>query len=576
MLRSAHLERAQSQIPASIVYVSERYDFDKSLADGLDLIRAGTFRAPWIILRSRITVCEINEPLVRARLLRTVLTVGAARLSARLRREPVSVVCYAIENLDPYRHRATSGSMLEVRKAAIRSRLDRLMARWVAGEVDRIAFGTPGSRDLYLSSLGSRLRGAQMITIPALPARCDCPSGAKDPQHALFLGAFEPRKGFDLVMSAWPAAQAAVPAASLTLIGKGTLEAQARVFADGHPRVDLDIDPPRVRVHQALRTASAVILLSQRGENWREQVGLPLVEALAHGCRVLTTNESGLASWLAEHGHRVLDPAEPPAAIARAIAEELVSERDPWSVIADLPAIDGRLAADAWLFKRDEPAVPGSHGLAKDASVQMNGNDGGAPSSAAAIPVADEHRIQRRARGLLNRTERRRLIRKAYERGRGRMRGQRGAQIARGAKLTGPGTYLLGHGSRIKEDARIFVAEGATLQLGAGAAIGIRNIINVACSVTIGDRSRLSWDCQVLDTDFHEVFNIDGKVRPKTQSVRIGDHVLIGTGAIILKGVTIGDGAVVAAGSVVSRDVAAGTIVAGNPAKPVGTAVGWK
>jgi maltose O-acetyltransferase len=49
--------------------------------------------------------------------------------------------------------------------------------------------------------------------------------------------------------------------------------------------------------------------------------------------------------------------------------------------------------------------------------------------------------------------------------------------------------------------------------------------------------------------------------------VRIGSHVWIGSGAIILPGVTIGDDAVVGAGSVVTRDVPAGAKVMGNPAR---------
>lgn len=49
----------------------------------------------------------------------------------------------------------------------------------------------------------------------------------------------------------------------------------------------------------------------------------------------------------------------------------------------------------------------------------------------------------------------------------------------------------------------------------------------------------------------------------------IKNDVWIGTGSIILKGVTIGNGAVVGAGSVVTKDVEAYTIVAGNPAKPI-------
>jgi acetyltransferase-like isoleucine patch superfamily enzyme len=43
--------------------------------------------------------------------------------------------------------------------------------------------------------------------------------------------------------------------------------------------------------------------------------------------------------------------------------------------------------------------------------------------------------------------------------------------------------------------------------------------------------------------------------------------VFVGARAIILKGVTIGDRAVIGAGAVVSKDVPAGHIAAGNPAK---------
>jgi maltose O-acetyltransferase len=49
--------------------------------------------------------------------------------------------------------------------------------------------------------------------------------------------------------------------------------------------------------------------------------------------------------------------------------------------------------------------------------------------------------------------------------------------------------------------------------------------------------------------------------------VQIGEDVWIGGGAILLAGITIGDGAIVGAGSVVTRDVAAGTTVVGNPAR---------
>lgn len=51
--------------------------------------------------------------------------------------------------------------------------------------------------------------------------------------------------------------------------------------------------------------------------------------------------------------------------------------------------------------------------------------------------------------------------------------------------------------------------------------------------------------------------------------IRVGDNVFIGMGALILPKVTIGSNCIVGAHAVVTRDVADGTIVAGNPARAV-------
>jgi maltose O-acetyltransferase len=53
--------------------------------------------------------------------------------------------------------------------------------------------------------------------------------------------------------------------------------------------------------------------------------------------------------------------------------------------------------------------------------------------------------------------------------------------------------------------------------------------------------------------------------------VTIGDRVFIGARAIVLSGVTIGEGAAVAAGAIVTKDVDPYTIVAGVPARPIGS-----
>jgi acetyltransferase-like isoleucine patch superfamily enzyme len=61
-----------------------------------------------------------------------------------------------------------------------------------------------------------------------------------------------------------------------------------------------------------------------------------------------------------------------------------------------------------------------------------------------------------------------------------------------------------------------------------------------------------------------ESVSMDGRVT-------IGEDVWIGFGAIVLSGVTVGRGALVAAGAVVTADVAPYAVVAGNPARVVGT-----
>jgi maltose O-acetyltransferase len=47
----------------------------------------------------------------------------------------------------------------------------------------------------------------------------------------------------------------------------------------------------------------------------------------------------------------------------------------------------------------------------------------------------------------------------------------------------------------------------------------------------------------------------------------LGDNVWLGGGAIVCPGVTIGDDTVVGAGAVVTRDLPAGVVAAGVPAR---------
>jgi len=114
-------------------------------------------------------------------------------------------------------------------------------------------------------------------------------------------------------------------------------------------------------------------------------------------------------------------------------------------------------------------------------------------------------------------------------------------------------------------------ARTARLKIGGKCSIGDRTEIHCGESITIGDRVVISWDCNILDRDYHSIDATEELTAP----VSIGNGVWIGCRSIILKGVSIGDGAVVAAGSVVTRDVPAHMLVAGNPAQIKKRVVGW-
>lgn len=91
-------------------------------------------------------------------------------------------------------------------------------------------------------------------------------------------------------------------------------------------------------------------------------------------------------------------------------------------------------------------------------------------------------------------------------------------------------------------------------------------------SITIGNHVTVGCNSVITDTDFHPLDAAHRRESPldgATAPIIIEDDVFIGMQSMILKGVRLGAGCVVGAGSVVTRDVPAGAVVGGNPAKPL-------
>jgi glycosyltransferase involved in cell wall biosynthesis len=346
-LRTAHLERARDLAPASIVYRVTRYDFDERLAEGLDLVHAGPVAAAWGIARSRVRVLEVNEPLMTSSLPATALVLAALAVRRVLTGRRVAVVSYLIGNADPFAP-ATAPRL----RTRLRRRGEGVLARLVWRRLDRVVSGTDSARETYDRLLGPSSPRTSRATIPSLPTRHpEARGGGVRPPTVVFVGAFAERKGLPVLLAAWSTVRAERPDARLVLLGKGPLEPHARALAAADDSVAVEVDPERGRIHAVLDGARALVLWSQPSPTWREQVGLPLVEGLSHGCTAVTTTETGLADWLEAHGHVVAhdDPASP-AVLARSIGAALDAGRSADSVLADLPERDGRLAADDFLF----------------------------------------------------------------------------------------------------------------------------------------------------------------------------------------------------------------------------------
>ena len=128
-------------------------------------------------------------------------------------------------------------------------------------------------------------------------------------------------------------------------------------------------------------------------------------------------------------------------------------------------------------------------------------------------------------------------------------------------------TQLLGAiGDEVAIRAPVFVDYGYNIFLGSNVFLNFGCVFLDVCRIEIGDGCQIGPGVQFYAADHPR----DPKARASGiefgKPIRIGRNVWIGGHAVILPGITIGDDAIVGAGSVVTRDVAPGATVAGNPA----------
>ncbi len=144
-----------------------------------------------------------------------------------------------------------------------------------------------------------------------------------------------------------------------------------------------------------------------------------------------------------------------------------------------------------------------------------------------------------------------------------------GANVVR--LLRNCGCYI-GEGVRINRGLTLHnadaEAEAVKLKIGDSCHIGRQVFLDLADTISIGNRVTISMRCIVL-THFNAGDCVSLAVQGKNQSsgVVIQDDVYIGAGAILLSGVRLGEGCIVGAGAVVTKDVMPGAVVVGVPAR---------
>jgi maltose O-acetyltransferase len=121
---------------------------------------------------------------------------------------------------------------------------------------------------------------------------------------------------------------------------------------------------------------------------------------------------------------------------------------------------------------------------------------------------------------------------------------------------------------------RIFLYRLTTVIIGSETVINMNVAMddNYDGCISIGNRVAIATNVHLIaksspNNSYLLKYFPDSLAGLKDSFVNIEDDVWLGSGAIILPGVTVGRGAIVGAGSVVTKNVEQGAIVGGIPAK---------
>jgi maltose O-acetyltransferase len=123
-------------------------------------------------------------------------------------------------------------------------------------------------------------------------------------------------------------------------------------------------------------------------------------------------------------------------------------------------------------------------------------------------------------------------------------------------------------GDTVRIQPPFFCDYGTNIELGENVFFNFNCIVLDVCRVIIGEYCQFGSGVQIL-TPLHPLNAAERRKQEYGAPVTIGSDVWVGSGALILPGVTIGSRTVVGAGSVVSRDLPDDVLAVGNPCRVV-------
>ncbi len=120
--------------------------------------------------------------------------------------------------------------------------------------------------------------------------------------------------------------------------------------------------------------------------------------------------------------------------------------------------------------------------------------------------------------------------------------------------ISNHGTLVFGQNVNISADCRIMCFE----------------------SIKIGDNCLISWKTQLMDSDYHQIFDCNGKWINPPQGIDIGSNSWICNGVTVLKGGGCSNNVVIAANTLLTKFISQSNVIVGNGGKIIKENITWK